>query len=394
MNDVTHALILSGGGAEGAYEIGVMRALFNGLSAATDYRSLDAEVFTGTSVGALNAAFMTSQPGVPSASTVLDLERIWIEVISEGPDSCGNGIYRLRGDPLRYFEPECYAPNPAGQFVTAADDAVFFARYLFTRGYNFVTSSAGLPERTLQFFDMSAFISTEPLRQNIKRLFRFDNIRGSDKLLRVAATDWNTGVGRVFENADMTDELGPLILQASSAIPGIFPPVIVGGDTYVDGGVVMNTPLQVAIKSGATTLHVIYLDPDVGTIPVRRLQDTIDTMMKMFTIMRASIANEDIDHALEINEGLKLIEQAADGETLPDSQLRHFIRFAGWLKRQSGRNAPYEKLTIHRYRPRGELAGSLGMLNFDRDVITRSIERGFSDAVNHDCGHNKCVLPD
>jgi predicted acylesterase/phospholipase RssA len=393
MEDLTHALILSGGGAEGAYEIGVMNALFNGLSAATGYAPLDAEVFTGTSVGALNAAFMTSQPGAASASTARDLERIWVEEISEGPRSCGNGIYRLRGDPLRYFEPECIARNPADPFINATDDAAFFARYLFTRGFNFIISSAGVPERVLQLFDMSAFISTEPLRRNIRRLFRFDNIRASDKLLRVAATDWNTGESKVFKNADMTDEIGPLILQASAAIPGIFPPVRVAGDTYVDGGVVMNTPLKVAIKAGATALHVIYLDPDVGSIPVRRLQDTLDTFMKMFTIMRANIANEDIDHALEINEGLKLFKRAEAGENFSQPELQRFIRFAGWLKGQVKHGLPYKKLTVHRYRPHGEVAGSLGMLNFERDVILRSIERGFNDTVNHDCARNHCVLP-
>lgn len=394
MNDAMHAVILSGGGAEGAYEVGVMKALFNGESAATGYLPLDAEVFTGTSVGALNAAFMTAQPGAASLSTVRDLEKIWIDDISDNPQRCGNGVYRLRGDPFRFFEPECIALNPSEPFVAAADDAAFFAQYLFSRGVNFLRSSAGFPERALQLFDMSAFISTEPLRQNIKKIIQFECIRRSDKLLRVAATDWNTGEIKVFENRDMTDELGPQIMQASAAIPGIFPPVKIAGDTYIDGGVVMTTPLKPAIKAGATTLHVIYLDPDVGTIPIRRLQNTLDTFMKMFTIMRANIANEDIDHALEINKGLKLFERVAGGETLSKPELMGLIRFSGWIEGQVRQGLPYKKLTIHRYRPQSELAGSLGMLNFNQEVIIASIERGFNDAVKHDCGINKCVLPE
>ncbi len=394
MNGGTDALILSGGGAYGAYEVGVMKALFNGESAATDYLPLDAGIFTGSSVGALNAAFMTMQPREASCATVSDLEKIWINELSDNPQRCGNGIYRLRGDPLRYFEPACIALNPAEPFVTATDDFAFFAQYLFSRGTNYLRSSASQPERTLQLFDMSALISIEPLRQSIRRFLQFENIRRSDRLLRVAATNWDTGQVRVFENIDMTDELGPQIMQASAAIPGVFPPVKIADDTYVDGGLVTNTPLRFAIKAGATTLHVIYLDPYVRDIPLRRLQNTLDTFMKTYTIMLATIANEDIDHAMEVNQGLKLIERAAGGETFSHSELPGLIRFIGRVEQQISQGTPYKKLTIHRYRPHSELGGSLGVLNFNQDVICSFIERGFNDAVHHDCASSKCVLPD
>lgn len=394
MNGGTDAVILSGGGAYGAYEVGVMKALFNGQSAATGYLPLDAEIFTGTSVGALNAAFMTMQPEETSSSTVRDLENIWVNDLSENPQRCGNGVYRLRGDPLRYFEPACIALNPADPFATAADDAMFFAEYLFSRGANYLRSSASQPERTLQLFDISAFISIDPLKQSIRRIIQFESIRRSNRLLRVAATNWNTGQVKVFENIDMTDELGPQIMQASAAIPGIFPAVKIAGDTYVDGGVVTNTPLRFALEAGATSLHVIYLDPDVRTIPVRRLQNTLDTFMKVYSILQATIANEDIDHALEINEGLKFIERAARDETFSSPVLPGLIRFIGRMEQQIRRGRPYKKLTIHRYRPNSELGGSLGMLNFNQDVICGFIERGFKDTVNHDCASSKCVLPD
>ena len=45
------AVVLSGGGAYGAYEVGVMKALLGGEMKGAGYRPLDPEVFTGTSVG-------------------------------------------------------------------------------------------------------------------------------------------------------------------------------------------------------------------------------------------------------------------------------------------------------------------------------------------------------
>ena len=50
------ALVLSGGGAYGAFEVGIMKALFAGRSPATRYRPLEAKIFTGTSVGAFHVA--------------------------------------------------------------------------------------------------------------------------------------------------------------------------------------------------------------------------------------------------------------------------------------------------------------------------------------------------
>ena len=64
------AVILSGGGANGAYEVGVLKALLTGQSPATDFQPLDPDIFTGTSVGAFNAALLVS----PAA--ILDQRRI------------------------------------------------------------------------------------------------------------------------------------------------------------------------------------------------------------------------------------------------------------------------------------------------------------------------------
>src|SRR2546428_10267168 len=77
-----HAVILSGGGANGAYEIGVMKALFGGhVKLGEDPTEgptkIDPHVFTGTSVGSFNAAFMASRPGQAAATTLNELEDLW-----------------------------------------------------------------------------------------------------------------------------------------------------------------------------------------------------------------------------------------------------------------------------------------------------------------------------
>jgi hypothetical protein len=52
----------------------------------------------------------------------------------------------------------------------------------------------------------------------------------------------------------------------------------------------------------------------------------------------------------------------------------------------------YRELTVRRFHPHDDLGGTLGLLNFDRERIRRLIDRGFTDAVYHDCRVCGCVL--
>jgi predicted acylesterase/phospholipase RssA len=249
----------------------------------------------------------------------------------------------------------------------------------------------------LQFVDASAFITVEPFQQMLKKTIRSEAIRNSDKELRIVATNWETGEVKTFENHHVADEeFGPLMIMASAAIPGIFPPVRIGDDFYVDGGAVMNTPLNCAIKAGASTLFVIYLDPDVGNIPIQRLMNTIDTIDRVYTIMLATKINEDIETAAWINAGLTVLEKVAEtgsADDLSGPEITSFVRVAAQIAERIKEGRGYRKLTIHRFHPRDDLGGPLGMLDFSRTAVTGLIARGFEDAVYHDCYESRCIFP-
>jgi predicted acylesterase/phospholipase RssA len=388
------AVILSGGGAYGAYEIGVMKALFTGESPSTGHDYLNPGIFTGTSVGAYNAAFMVSRPDEDICATIRSLESVWINQIAESSESCGNGVFRIRANPLRYSNPACFAANPAQPFNELADDGVFFARNFFSRTVNFLMSAGSLSDRALELVDVSAFLTAAPLRSLITQLVPMEGIRRADRVLRLVATNWETGELRSFENRDMTDEQGHDIIIGSAAIPGIFRPHEIAGQPYVDGGLVMNTPLACAIEAGARTVHVIYMDPDVKNIPLRTLQSSIDALDRVLLITSASKVGEDIETAAWINEGLEVIERTAKGDSLSNADMRAFVRVANQIYQKIKAGVPYEKVTIHRYHPHDDLGGgTLGLLNFDQDRMVALIKRGFDDALNHDCAESHCILP-
>lgn len=392
--DPTKAVILSGGGAYGAYEVGVMKALFTGECPSTNYDYLNPGIFVGTSVGAFAAAFLVSRDVEDLCASINLLESVWLERVAENPRTCGNGVYRIRADPSGYFDLDCLQQNPLTPFDDIAKDSAFFARDVFRKTVNFFMSGGTFTDRTLELVDVSAFISTSPLQRLVSTAINLDTIRRSERVLRIVATNWDQGTVKVYENRDMTVESGYDILRGSAAIPGIFRPVRIGSDRYVDGGVLMNTPLKCAIQAGGTTLHVIYMDPDVRNIPIRALESTINAMDRMMLIASAAKVDQDIETAAWINAGLEVVERLAAGGAASAVDVRDFIRVAGQIYERLQAGSPYKKLTIHRYHPHDDLGGgALALLNFDRDQVDGLIKRGFNDAVNHDCRASHCVLP-
>jgi hypothetical protein len=334
-----------------------------------------------------------SRPGRDRRDELAVHEKVWLDQISGGPRGCDNGVYRIRGNPFRYLAPGCFPPDALTALRELAGDALFFAREGLRRAANFVSSPGDLGRRVLELFDLGAFISNAPIRQRIRAVFRLDEIRRSDKVLRVIATNWTTGALHVFGNSDLTDDVGYEILSGAGAIPGLFPPHAVGDDLYVDGSLVMSTPLSPAIHAGADLLHCVYLDPEVKNIPLPRLRNTFDVLDRTRVIDWASRMNQDLAIAQKINQGLDTLERVAAGEGLSDADVQQFVQVADRIANRVRQGPPFRKLTIHRYRPRDDLGGPLGVMNFDGAQIAAIIERGYRDAVGHDCVANQCILP-
>jgi NTE family protein len=387
------AVILSGGGAYAAYELGIMRAVFSGESFVTGFQPLNPGIFTGTSAGAVNASIMASQPGTDILSTVDFLERAWLEEFTQIPRNCGNGVFRIRLDPVQYLSPACLFANPTRPFIDLAEDSFALARSFLSRGANFVFSTGSLQSRVLDLPDLSEFIASDAFPRSLRMVVDLEGIRNSERKMQIAATDWDTGEVKLFANQDLIGDLGYLSILASTAIPGIFPPVQIEGHTYVDGGLVMNTPLKPAIASGASVLHIIYMDPDVKNIPVMRLQNTLDVFNRILAINLAGRINSDIANAKRINDGLDVIRKLESGraDASSDDEIA-LIKVASQIKQRLDQGAPYRKLTIHRHHPKEDLGGGLGMLDFSRDSVYQLIQRGFRDGLRHNCLESECLL--
>lgn len=193
---------LSGGGNRGPIQVGAMRALFE--------RGIQPEMLVGTSAGALNTAFIATDP---TAQTNERLAQMWLNTRAEDIFPKPKWLMLLR----------------AAFFGNGLDDHQ-------ARTKNFMKN---LPPGIETFGDLKAklYLTTADLQTG--RLYLYgDDPKG--KLLEAALS--------------------------STALPVVWDPEIINGHQYVDGGVVANVPISIAMDRGAQEIYALDLQ-DPGPYP-------------------------------------------------------------------------------------------------------------------------------
>ena len=182
------AFVLSGGGNLGAVQVGMLQALAD--------RGIGPDLLVGTSVGAINAAFLAAGP---SPARIEELARIWVAT--------------RRSDIFPA------SPRAAVRAVTGR---------------------------------VNSFVDPRPLRRLLERTLAYGRIEDACWPLALVATEVTTGAEVVLRQGNVVDAV-----MASAAIPSVFPPVELDGHVLMDGGVVNNTAISVAGSLGADVIYVL-----------------------------------------------------------------------------------------------------------------------------------------
>lgn len=230
------AFVLSGGGARGAYEVGVLAYVLDELPRLRGGRVPRVDILCGTSVGAINACYLAAHA-----------------------DDFRLGIKRLLG---LWHDLEI-----ARVLGFGVRQAVSLPRLLLGGGGD----ATGL-------FDvrpMAELIEREVGWRAVTRNLRKEHLRA----LSISTTEVSTGRTVIFMQAGpevalpraapprtMIREahIGTPHALASAAIPILFPPVRIGGDHYCDGGLRLNTPIAPALRLGATHVFAVALSREVS----------------------------------------------------------------------------------------------------------------------------------
>ncbi|MEX2124580.1 MAG: patatin-like phospholipase family protein [Woeseia sp.] len=229
--DLKTALVLPGGGARGAFQVGVLKALAELLPAkATNPFA----IMSGTSAGAINSVVLASKARHYRVAAT-ELERVW-------GGFCSDQVFRT--DPL-----------------TMLRSSLHWAAAIVLGGF-FV----GMPR---------SLLDNSPLRALLSRNVRFPRIQRSidaGHLHAVAVTAAGYGSARSTSFYQAAPQVRPWArtrrigirqplhldhLMASIAVPLIFPPVLIDGEYFGDGAMRQATPLSPAIHLGAERILVI-----------------------------------------------------------------------------------------------------------------------------------------
>jgi NTE family protein len=267
-------LVLQGGGALGAYQVGVYQALHEA--------GIEPDWVIGTSIGAINAALIA---GNEPSERVAQMHRFW--------------------DSLQWRTPWGVPAAAAGTLNPLANLTTL------TQGIGgfFVPNPASWwgPFASLGV-ERAAYYDTAPLKATLEGLVDFDRIARGPARLTVGAVNARTGEMRYFDSR--RERLGAQHVMASGALPPAFPAVRIEGEPYWDGGVYSNTPIEAVLDDNprrTSTIFAVHMWNPSGSEP-----DTIwQVLGRQKDIQYASRADSHIARQQQIHHLRHVIRRLA-----------------------------------------------------------------------------------
>lgn len=243
------AFVISGGGSQGSFETGVIRYLVDELR-------IRPSILCGISVGAIIAAHLAQGDDEASGRRAVDeLETIWRSLrTNEDMWLPEPWLEKLRAQAAWAAE----LRGRAAEHGTAGSQARVVLRMLGEVVRN-PPQTDGTVDALRQALRARSLLSNEPVRRLVEARIDPRRVAASGITLRIGAVSLESGelhyvteTGEVRDRTDRPIGRPPVPLRdavlASSAIPVVFPPVEMGGEHYVDGGVREILPLELAYR--------------------------------------------------------------------------------------------------------------------------------------------------
>ena len=357
--------MLGGGGARGAYQAGVLRAITR------RHPELRFPILAGISAGAVNTIHLAAHAGSMAAATE-DLVRLWLGLT---PDQ----VYDVHAMPL--------------------------VRNMMSWGARLV--SGGMNARQ----PLQGMVDTGPLRQFLERVLErapdgtFPGIArnlnsGALRAVALSATSYTTGQsvtwveGRdieLWQRPQRRSELARLTIDhvlASTALPMLFPAVKVGKEWFGDGGIRLTAPLSPPLHLGATRILTISTRyqrtrAEADQPLTHGYPPPAQVLSVLYNAIFLDLIDEDILRLQKVNRLLDDVPEAErEGMRVVDILVIRPSRDLGKLAREFEPRLP----TVFRYLTRGlgtqQTASPdiLSLVLFQEDYLRRLVELGEADA--------------
>jgi NTE family protein len=227
-------LVLQGGGALGAYQVGVYEAMHEA--------GIEPDWVIGTSIGAINAALIA---GNAREHRLERMRQFWELVTWRSPFAAAG------------LSAQLVNPLAGASMITQG-----------VQGFFQPNPSAWLGVHAPLGVEHAAWYSTAPLARTLHELVDFERINGGPLRLTVGAVNARTGEMRYFDSRN--EAICAEHVMASGALPPAFPAVRVDGEPYWDGGIYSNTPIEAVfddVPRRSSTVFAVHLWNPSGSEP-------------------------------------------------------------------------------------------------------------------------------
>lgn len=357
-----YALVLSGGGARGAYQAGALRALYEVCRETGNFNLF--RNLVGVSAGAINASFL--------AAEAHNLDRATEKMCSMWRNLTTADVFKT-------------------DYVTVGRTAWRMMRAVSLGGFSPILRPTKL-----------GLLNVEPLRQILNENIHFTAIpeqirKGNLNSLCITATDYSTSMGVTFfmgapnvkewrrvQRVGLREDINVDHVMGSASIPIFFPPWQIGKRHYGDGCLRNTAPLSPARKIGASKILVIgvrkqsnqilddanIVKPTLGrvlSVVINAIfMDAIEIDIERVKIINESLRTTAADHSLKQIEIAHVQPSQAPSE-LAEARVEGLPPMLRFL--MSGLGSPHESAEI------------LSYLTFDPIYLNALVDLGYRDLL-------------
>jgi NTE family protein len=277
-------LILQGGGALGAFECGVVKAL--------EEANIHPDIIAGVSIGAFNGAIIAGNPGNAAAA----LEAFWNDLAVATP---------------------C-APTEEWRRALSSWWSIWFG------SPHFFQPLWRLPQQQPPW-TLTNLYDITPIRTLLAKYVDFSSLRQSPVRLLVSTVNVETGELEVFDSH--ADDITVDHILASGSLPGAFPWTTIRGKHYWDAGIVSNSPLELVIeRCGEVSKRVFVVDLFASRQPLP--ENLAEVLMRRDEVVYAERVRSDVRVRERIGDFRNLVEEIMDNlEPEAHQRLRQSPRF-------------------------------------------------------------------